>query len=187
MALLARPASAPTPDPAFVAALARYDALLRVRWAPRLAVWFIERKLPERSRQRLVERPNPFKSARGQDLYESWKEGYVHVLSVPPDMLDQRVFDALAEADTWRQGGFDAINRQLDEAEAQREATVDREIATWSEGAASDAYDRLAWLDGRRVALTEEGSGVIPSDRVEQHEGFTVRIRKGHHQEEVLA
>ena len=171
----------------FVARLSAFDPELRVVWAPRVKTWFIERRLPERHRQLLAERPNPFKGARGKDLYDSWRQGYVHVLSVPPDLLDERVFDALAEADAWRQGGFEAINRRLDAEREAEEQQADRAIAHWSEAAASEAYDRLMWLQGNRVAVHPSQAERGSPDTVEVHEGFTVRVRKGQHQEEGAA
>ena len=137
----------------FVSALRTFDPELRIRWAVRTSQWYIERKLPERHRQLLSERPNPWKSLRGFDLYDGWKEGWVHVLSVHPSLLDHRVFQVLADADSYRQGGFEGINRQLDEAVAKWEAETDREIQNWNESAAKEAAERMPWLQGRRVVV----------------------------------
>ena len=145
-----------TPPREVVAALQRYDPDLRLRWGVRTALWIIERRMPERHKDLLAERPNPWKSPKGFDLYDGWKEGYVHVLSVHPSLLDARVFDALREADAWRQGGFEGLNRKLNDAEAQWEAEKDRAIQNWNEGAAREAHDRLAWLQGRRVPVPDQ-------------------------------
>lgn len=139
----------------FVSALRAFDPDLRIRWAVRTSLWFIERKLPERHRQLLSERPNPWKSEKGFDLYDGWKDGWVHILSVHPSLLDHRVFHELAAADSHRQGGFEAINRRLDEAEAQWEKDTDKTIDNWNEAAAKESHDRLAWLQGRRVAVPD--------------------------------
>ena len=56
------------PPREFVSALRAFDPDLRIRWATRTSLWFVERKLPERHRQLLSERPNPWKSLRGFDL-----------------------------------------------------------------------------------------------------------------------
>jgi hypothetical protein len=141
------------PPKEFVSALRQFDADLRIRWALRTKLWYIERKLPERHRQLLSERPNPWKSERGFDLYDGWKEGWVHVLSVHPDLLDHRVFEVLARADSYRQGGFKEINRRLDEALETWEAETDRAIDNWTESASKDAADRMPWLQGRRVVV----------------------------------
>jgi hypothetical protein len=137
----------------FVSALRQFDPELRIRWGVRTLLWYIERKMPERHKQLLAERPNPWKSLRGLDLYDGWKEGYCHVLSVHPTLLDHRVFGVLAAADSYRQGGFEGINRQLDEIEAKWEAETDRKIENWTEDAAKDAADRMPWLQGRRIVV----------------------------------
>ena len=170
-----------TPPAGFVSELYAYDAALRVRWATRTKCWFIERKLPERHRQLEAEKPNPFKSPKGFDLYDGWRDGYVHVLTVHPSMLDQRVFEALADADSWRQGGMAGINQKLDAQDAAWEAEKDKEVAAWNQAAANEAHDRLAWLLGNRVVV--HPSEPEPADVIEAHEGFTVRLRTARHRE----
>lgn len=140
----------------FVSALRSFDPDLRIRWAVRSELWFIERKLPERHVALLAERPNPWKSQRGLDLYDGWRFGFVHVLSVHPTLLDHRVFDVLAAADSFRQGGFKELNRQLDAAEELWEKETDKEIANWNESAAKDAAERMPWLQGRRVSVPDD-------------------------------
>ncbi len=141
------------PPREFVSALRAFDPELRIRWAVRTSVWYVERRLPERHRQLLSERQNPWGSQRGFDLYDGWKDGWVHVLSVHPTLLDHRVFEALAAADSHRQGGFEGINRQLDEIDAQWEKDTDREIQNFNESAAREAHDVLQWRLGNRVAV----------------------------------
>lgn len=158
----------------FVSALRAFDPGLRIRWAVRVGKWFIERKLPERHKQLLSERQNPRKSDLGWDLHEGWREGYVHVLTVPHELLDHGVFDELAKADAWRQGGIEQINRQLDEAEAKWDADGDRTIANYTEAAGKEAADRMAWLTGRRVSMHEESR----PDRLEDRGGFLVNDRR---------
>lgn len=149
--------------PEFVAKLERFDKELRIRWGVRTALWIIERKMPSQHRQLLSERPNPWKSLRGLDLYDGWREGYVHVLSVHPSMLDERVFEALSEADAWRQGGFAAIAQKLDDQDAAEEAAIDRKIKNYTQAAASEAYDRLKWLQGERVAVATPEPPLVDS------------------------
>lgn len=157
----------------FVSALRAFDPALRIRWAHRMEVWIIERKMEPRHKQLVAERPNPFKSARGWDLYDGWKEGYVHVLSVHPTLLDHRVFATLAEADAWRQGGMAKMAAQLDAADEAVERAEDRERLNVNEALSRDAYDRIAWLEGRRVAVTEPGE---PAG--ERRDGYVVRDRR---------
>lgn len=140
----------------FISALRAFDPDLRIRYAVRTQLWFIERKLPERHKQLLSERPNPWKSERGWDLYDGWREGFVHILSVDPSLLDHRVFEVLAAADSYRQGGFEAINRQLDAAVETWEKETDKHIANWNESAAKDAAERMPWLQGRRVTVPDQ-------------------------------
>jgi hypothetical protein len=143
-----------TPPSDFVAKLERFDASLRLRWGSRTQLWIVERKMPPRHKQLLSERPSPWKSERGLDLYDGWRDGYVHVISVHPTMLDERVFDALREADTWRQGGMEALAQKLDDLDAAEEAQTDRAVKNFVESAASEAYDRLKWLQKERVAVS---------------------------------
>ena len=162
-----------TPPREFVSALGNFDSSLRIRWAVRTGKWFIERRLPERHKQLLSERPNPRKSELGWDLYDGWREGYIHVLTVPNDLLTHEVFDELANADAWRQGGIEQINQKLDALDEQWERTTDRAIDNWSEAAGKEAGDRMAWLTGRRI------STYIPRpERVEQRDGYVVKDRR---------
>lgn len=166
----------PNPPLELVTAIRRYDPHLRVRWGVRMSCWIIERQMPTRHRQLLAERPNPWKSARGHDLYDGWKDGYVHVMNVHPSLAANvpLVLQHLADADTFRQGGIEAVNRKLDQLDAQREAQADRAIANWNEAAAKEAHDRLQWLQGNRVAVAPDP----PTIATERHDGFLVRVRK---------
>lgn len=162
----------------FVAALARYDARLRVRWGARTHRWIIERKMPERSPSWLRERPSPYRSPRGLDAWDGWREGYVVVMFVDPEMLHWSVVEPeLAESDAVAQGGFAALSRKLDAQAEQEDAATDRTIANWSAAASSEAYDRLMWLQGNRIAtpFAEVPEPLVPT---EQHDGFVVRMRR---------
>lgn len=163
-----------TPPREFVSALRTFDPSLRIRWAVRTGKWFIERRLPERHKQLLSERPNPRKSDLGWDLYDGWREGWIHVLTVPHALLDHGVFDELAQADLHRQGGIARINEQLDELEAKWDAAGDRAIDSWSEAAGKEAADRMAWLTGRRVSMHEESR----PDRLQARDGYLVNDRR---------
>ena len=164
-----------TPDPSFVADLRAYDPRLRVRWALHSARWFIERELPPRNPQWISERPNPFgRSARAKDLWEGWRDGYVHVLSVDQaDLHWSIVAPVLTEQDSQQAGGFDALNRKMDEAEAAWERHADGATRDWAEQASYDAYDHLAWREGRRVSLHQPAAVDIPHP-----DGFVIRDRR---------
>lgn len=143
----------PTPPREFVSALRTFDASLRIRWGARTSLWIIERAMPPRHKQLLAERPNPWHSARGLDLYDGWREGYLHVMSVHPSLLDHRVFAELRRCDIWAQGGLARLTDRLDAIEEAEEKAADREIHNFNEAAAKEMHDRLAWLQGRRVAV----------------------------------
>lgn len=148
---------APAPPEGFVRDLRGYDPSLRVRFAQHQAVWFIERKIPgQRNPQFLRERPSPWGSPRGLDLWAGWIEGYVHVLSVSRELLTwSLVAPELARCDAQRAGGFEALSRELDEAEAAWQDEVDRTRRNFLESASRAAHDDLAWADGRRIAVPE--------------------------------
>ena len=154
-----------TPMPGFVKDLHAYDRQLRVRWSTHTSRWLIERKLPPRNPQFLREIPNAWTSPRGLDLYEGITEGYVHVMSVHPDLLAWSIVaPELSRCDAERAGGFAGLNAELDAAEAQWQAGVDRERQNFLESASRAAHDDLAWADGRRVVVgetleTEAGGG----------------------------
>ena len=143
-----------TPPREFVSAFRAFDASLRVRWGVRTQQWIIERKMPDRHAQLLRERPCPWKSPRSLDLYDGWREGYLHVLNVHPSLLDHRVFDTLRECDIWAQGTVEKMNKKLDEIQAQERAEADRHIANFNESASREAHDILQWRLGNRVAVT---------------------------------
>lgn len=167
-----------TPPLLFVSRLAAYDPELRVRWAPRLHRWAIERKMPERHKQLLAERPNPWKSARGQEVYEGWRQGYVLVMFVDPSLLHWSIVEpALADCDTWKQDGFEAINRKLDAAQEAWDRETDKLREVFAEDAGKEAADRMMWLGGHRMAMpfAEPAETMFT---VEHHDGFMVRSKR---------
>jgi hypothetical protein len=156
-----------TPPESFVRDLRAYDPALRARWATRTRQWFIEVKLDERVPQLLRERPNPWGGDIGHDLYAGWREGYLHVTSVPVGQLEwSRVAPTLHLASIVAKRRIDHIADQVEAIEAEREAAADKAIATWAADASSDAYDRLAWAGKRRVDVpVEVRDGYVVSDR----------------------
>ena len=164
-----------TPDSSFVKDLAAYDPRLRVRFGRHTERWLIERHLPERNPAWVAERPNPFgRSPRAKDLWEGWRDGYVHVLTVDRALLNwQTVAPALAEADVQQAGSWAALNHKMDEAETAWEAALDRERQDWTQQASYDAYDHMAYFEGRRIALYN------PEPQTEVHpDGFLIRDRR---------
>lgn len=169
---------APLPPSGFVADMRSYDPALRCRFGTRLGLWIIERKLPERHKQLLAEKPNPHKSSRGLDLWDGWREGYIHVMNVHPDLLSWTlVVEELRKADIQALGGIEALNRALDADEEAWERDTDQTIKNFTQGAASDTWDRLAWLDGRRVTVPNL-EPVPPRFKETAEDGFTVRLRR---------
>lgn len=171
--------SAPRPPRDLVQRLTAYDPRLRVRWAVRTHRWLLERQMPPQSPQWLRERPSPYKSARGLDIWDGWREGYIHVMGIDPEMLHWSLVEpALAEADAQAQGGFEALSKKLDAIAAAEEAAADKHIENWNEAAAHEAFDRLQWLFGNRIAVNQVAAEAPEKDVVEEHEGFTVRLRR---------
>jgi len=164
-----------TPEASFVKDLHAYDPKLRVRWARHTEKWFIERKMEKRHPQLTSEQPLPESRVGLQrDLWESWQEGYVHVLSVPREMLHwSQVVEALAKFDAQRQGSMAAINRMLDAEDEQWEKQGDRKIENYVEAATDDAYEHLAWASGRRVSMYQPEQPYIETGL-----GFKLRDRR---------
>ena len=164
----------PNPPREFVSALRQFDPSLRIRWGIRTHLWIIERRMPERHKQLLSERPNPWKSARGLDQYDGWAAGFVHVLSVHPSLLDHRVFATLRECDIWAQGGIERMNAKLDDIQAQEQAEGDQVVRAFNESASREAHDQLQWGLGNRVAVRASEPPLVDTGL-----GFKVRDRRG--------
>lgn len=144
----------------FVSDLRRYDSALRVRWGAASKKWLIERYLRPMHPQVWQEMP-PEHSRKPlfADAWDGWREGYVTVLTVAPDLLHWNlVVQALAENDMGRLGGKDALLRKIEAAEAEWESAQQREIDTFVEAGTSESVERMAWLTGRRVAVPEQVS-----------------------------
>jgi hypothetical protein len=162
------------PPLGFVADLARFDPDLRVRWGPHSHQWFIEIKCRERMPDYLGERPNPLgTSPRARDLWEGWLEGYLHVLSVPRELLAWdlvasylKMYRVQSHAEARR------LSDRLDELDAQWEASIDRQTDTLAEAFGHDLYDQFAWDQKRRI------STFVPAVTEEAHDGFIVRDRR---------
>ena len=172
-----------TPPNELVRALAEYDKELRVRWGHRTEQWFIERKVPERLTQRLQERPAASDDALARmkplkaDLYDGWKDCYLHVLCVPTSLIQNvpLILRHLASHDTWRLGGFGKLDDLLTAKDEAADAAHEKKTHDFSTSAASEAFDRIQWACGNRLAMTEPE----PNLRATRHEdGFLVRDRR---------
>ena len=164
-----------SPDPSLVRELQAYDDKLRIRWATHSEKWLIERKVQVND-QRLANclPPPDDATAIRKDLFEGWREGYVHVLTVPVEMAYWHfIGPELVRADSWRQGGFAGMNDRLDAEARAWEESKDKEVDNYVEAATDDAYERLAWLEGRRIAMTNAEPAYTDTGL-----GFKVRDRR---------
>lgn len=119
----------------FVEELQDYDPLLRVKWDKKYDYWRIERKLPGGRRWG---KPNDASSP--QDL-EAYNEGFLVVLRVPVDALDQRVFWALYHGDIKRRGGFEKVSRQMNEWETEKQEKMHAEALDEAEQRSKARWD----------------------------------------------
>ena len=164
-----------TPDAGLVRELQAYDPQLRIRWGRHSEKWIIESHRPCKD-QRLAQCAAPPDDAAAikKDLYEGWKDGYLHVLTVPRELAYWRfIAPELARMDSWRQGGFEKINDQLDQDAVDWEKAADKRVDNYVEDATSEAYERLAWLQGRRVAVTRPEQPLVDTGL-----GFKMRDRR---------
>lgn len=104
---------------AFIEDLRRYDPALRCRWSDGRRSFLIERKV---SRGRAFP-PSEFGDP---DEYRAASDGYMILMDVERECLDNRVFFTLWQSDIWRQGGADAVNDRIDRVQAEifRESRV---------------------------------------------------------------
>lgn len=165
-----------TPDASLVADLHAFDSRLRIRWAPLVEKWFIERKLEMRNPQLTREMPAPDTSNPiRRELYESWKEGYVHVLTVPNELCHWRfIVPELSRMDSWRAGSMQKIADELDAKEDQRDAADDKRIDNWAAAASRDAHDHIGWFEKRTVSMHQPDS----TPYTDSGQGFLVRDRR---------
>ena len=184
-----------TPPAGLVRDLKARDPKLRLRYAPLAGEWWIEapfagaadpeiaRTLADEYRGQLALAVSPATRhafARRIEAVKAAQDGYRGIMFIPRDLIDHTdlILRTLHETDYATAGGPNGINRRLDaEGAAWDEARDKNRRAIVEEGARS-TYDRLAWLEGRRMTTSDMTEGVETSDAVEQHEGFTVRMRK---------
>jgi hypothetical protein len=170
-----------TPEPSLVTELRSYDPRLRIRWARHSERFFIERKMehlhPDMAADRITPPADDAPPLR-RDLWESWREGYLHILSVDREMAHWRFVEPeLARLDSWRQGGFKAINDAADEAAVAWDKAGDKKIEDWAHAASLDAADHAGWFEKRTVSMFERRDEV---QYVDSGLGFKVRDRRHH-------
>ena len=132
----------------------KFDPLLRVRLSSDCMSWFIERKCARESK--CLVPPN---DRRGIDSFIRDRDGYVYVMRVRRDLLNQQVFLELRAHDMWQYKNSGWYADQLESQEAQEEQLKLNRQSSVLEERASDAYDRLAWKEGRRVTC----DGILPN------------------------
>ena len=125
----------------------KFDPLLRLRKSYDGYWWLIERRAA-RSSPCLV-KPADNKKV---DIYIQARDGYVQVMKVRYDLLNQQVFLNLRAADMWQYRGAGFYADALEEQEAKQAASVERDHANRREAAHSEAYDLLQFKQGERVS-----------------------------------
>jgi len=88
-----------------------YDPLLRVVWDRKDEYWRIERKV----RRPWAPDPHIVGAYASPQDWECRRDGYVIVLRVPVDCLDNQVFMALGMTDIQRRGGYKRVSREMDD------------------------------------------------------------------------
>ena len=122
-----------------------YDRFLRLRYSyDEPGKYILERKtrwpaFPD-------ERP------KSQDRCRQLSDGYRKVFTFWPNEI-QYVLQSLQRTDVQRLGGAKKLARDLEASEAKVEELMDRRHNTDREAAGGEAYERLAWLEGRRVSM----------------------------------
>lgn len=173
-----------TPPGSLVKAVRAHDPTLRVRWAVASKQWFIEERMPERHPDFLAELKPPADDPVAFDRYEAMRAGYYPRFTVPREAIHQtdRVMASLRQWDAATAGGFAAINRTLDDAQAAWQAAREKERNDYTLTRAEAAADHMLWQAGHRLATSDMAGGAT-SDTVEQREGYVVTVRKGQHAE----
>ena len=189
-----------TAPPPLLQALRSYDPRLRLRWCEVAEEFWIE--TPEASADPELVRalesdyrfqldlllqhaPERHAIARRIEAARAARDGYRAIMFIPRVCIfdTDRILRALGESDCAKQGNKAGINRLYDHAAERFYAERDKQRRTFVEAATRDVYDRIQWLSGNRVAVTDRTHGAAPGDAVEAHDGFTVRIRTGRHRD----
>ena len=127
----------------------KYDRFLRVRWSEdEYGKYILERKT--RFVFYPVDRP------ASPDRRIQLTQGYRKVFTFWPNEI-RYVLQSLQRTDVQRLGGAKKLAADLEASEAKVEELMDRQHNTDREAAGGEAYERLAWLEGRRVAMGGHG------------------------------
>lgn len=120
-----------------------YDRFLRLRWSlDEPGQFILERKT------RYLD-DYPFR--RGTDRQVQLKDDYRRVVLVEPRELEF-VHAHLRRTDIQRLGGAKLLAARMQQTEDTWESAQDRAMQAVFDTAGGEAYERLAWLEGRRVA-----------------------------------
>lgn len=85
--------------------------------------------------------------------------GLVPVTNVFPGAIwDERVFEKLAERDTWRLGGHKRVSELLEKQDEAREKAIDKQIQNDLLARGTDAYAAYKYRSGSRVSLAHKGA-----------------------------
>lgn len=125
------------------AEIKRYDRFLRIRWSLDVPGAFIV----ERKTRYLTD--HPFR--RGTDKQVQLKDEYRTILRLWPNQLKD-LMGFLKRADIQRTGAKQLANEldAMDDRDREREERARRDEF---EALGSEAFDFLAWREGRRVAV----------------------------------
>ena len=127
----------------------KHDAFLRLRWSlDEYGKYILERKT------RYVYFPN--ERPASPDRRKQLTDGYRKVFTFWPNEI-QYVLQSLQRTDVQRLGGAKKLAADLEASEAKIEELMDRQHNTDREAAGGEAYERLAWLEGRRVSMGGRG------------------------------
>lgn len=129
--------------------LHKFDPLLRVRLSKVQPEFYLVERKAARESKCVV----PPKERRGIDAWIRDKDGFVSVMKVRRDLLSHEVFLELRAHDMWQFKHAGWYADKLEEQEARQDASKDRHQSDVLQAKASEAYDQLAWREGRRVAV----------------------------------
>lgn len=126
----------------------KFDPLLRARRsAANPEIFLIERKA--RRESVCVRKPL---ERRGMDAWICDKDGYVEVMKVHKDLLNQQVFLELRAHDMWQTRGAGYFADMLEEQERQAEIKKQQEQSYTLQCLGEEAYDRAMVKQGDIVS-----------------------------------
>lgn len=124
--------------------LQRYDRFLRIRHSlDQPGFYVVERKTHYRD-------THPF--IQGTDRQVQYADEYRQIYRLAPVDL-RHVLTSLQASDIQAHGGATALANLLDASDDAQRLREDRYHHDLWEAASGEAYERMAWLDGRRVSM----------------------------------